>query len=57
MATQPAVAAHQTKVAKSVGGNIHTTLKKDDFSIRMIIFIYVICVLLSKQSLLSDYNE
>jgi len=34
MAAQPAVAAHQTKVAKSVGRNINTTLKKYDFSIR-----------------------
>jgi len=36
MAAQPAVAAHQTKVAKAVGGSIHTTLKNVDFSIRRI---------------------
>jgi len=36
MAAQPAVAAHQTKVAKTVRGNINTTIRNNDFSIKII---------------------
>jgi len=36
MAAQPAVAAHPTKVAKTVRGNINTAIRNNDLSIKRI---------------------